>query len=192
MVVRALQAIGAINSRVNERHDIVLGHDPATASVAAGTEDLETPQDQTTPQVFKVSGSAYKLTRYRALHHGTCLLDSPNIANLGTYLRSPARAYIKAKGVESVRSAVGNVSFALDHSFTPFIIQDVISNIMEQFAGLYSVPSDALLRAQRSYANEPKLHAGKDWVVGAVGELRELSEPGIQKGVSELQVSQAL
>jgi len=70
--------------RVNERHDIMLGRD-------------------------KVSGSAYKLTRLRSLHHGTCLLESPNLREIGKFLRSHAKGFIKARGVESVRSPIINV-----------------------------------------------------------------------------------
>ncbi|PKS06883.1 hypothetical protein jhhlp_006729, partial [Lomentospora prolificans] len=67
------------------------------------------PIEQQSPSTFKVSGSAYKLTRLRSLHHGTCLLSSPNLGNISSYLRSPAEPFIKARGVESVRSKVRNV-----------------------------------------------------------------------------------
>ena len=88
MVVRALKSLGRPNTRVNERHDIVLDVDEGT---------------------FKISGSAYKLTRLRSLHHGTCLLRSPNLRNLSGMLHSPAEAFIKTRGVDSVRSPVRNV-----------------------------------------------------------------------------------
>lgn len=90
MVVRALRKLGVARAQVNERHDIVLAH------------------DQVGSRPLKVSGSAYKLTRLRSLHHGTCLLSSPNIDGIGSYLRSPARPFIKARGVESVSSPIGN------------------------------------------------------------------------------------
>lgn len=91
MVVRALHKLGVSRSRVNERHDIVLGNDKE------GSKPL------------KVSGSAYKLTRLRSLHHGTCLLSSPNINSIGSYLKSPAKPFIKARGVESVNSPITNI-----------------------------------------------------------------------------------
>lgn len=182
MVVRALQRIGAVNTSVNQRHDIVLKQDVDESTVAAGPEDPP-------PKALKISGSAFKLTRLRALHHGTCLLDSPNIHNIGAFLRSPARPYIKAKGVESVRSPVGNVSSVLADSFAPFSIQGVISSVMEEFARLYRVSSDALLRAQRAHVNESEeLDVGDDWVVGTVGEPQGVEEPEIQKGIAELKV----
>ena len=72
---------------VNERHDVVYD--------SCGTE-------------VKVSGSAYKLVKGRALHHGTCLVGS-DLTTIGQYLKSPTRSYISAKGVESTRTKVDNV-----------------------------------------------------------------------------------
>ncbi|KAL4727217.1 hypothetical protein ACLX1H_006118 [Fusarium chlamydosporum] len=91
MVVRALSSLGKPNTRVNERHDIV----------------MDIPDDPI--GTYKISGSAYKLTRLRSLHHGTCLLRSPNLKNISGMLRSPAEPFIKTRGVDSVRSPVRNV-----------------------------------------------------------------------------------
>ncbi|KAK2625369.1 hypothetical protein QTJ16_005738 [Diplocarpon rosae] len=93
MVVRALQRLGVENASVNERHDIVV-----KKMLPSGSKES-----------FKVSGSAYKLTRLRSLHHGTCLLSSPNIHAISKYLNAPARPCIKARGVESVTSRITNV-----------------------------------------------------------------------------------
>ncbi|KAL4781883.1 hypothetical protein BJX76DRAFT_334135 [Aspergillus varians] len=164
MMVRALHRVGAVNTSVNDRHDIVMSTD----------------------QPRKISGSAFKLTRFRALHHGTCLLDSPNIDTLGTFLRSPAREYIKAKGVESVRSPVANVSSAMRDAPAPFSIQAVIASVMEEFAQLYQASPDAVRRAQRAHTVEPELYAGENWVAGAVGDLEADAVPGIKKGLDEL------
>ncbi|GCB22249.1 putative lipoate-protein ligase A [Aspergillus awamori] len=168
MVVRALHRVGATTTSVNDRHDIVMSLD----------------EGQSQPR--KISGSAFKLTRHRALHHGTCLLDSPNINTLGSFLRSPARDYIKAKGVESVRSPVANVSSVFADASIPFGIQDVIANIMTEFAELYQTSPDAVRRAQRAYVHDAELYAGDDWVVGAVGEAQGYEEPEIKKGIDEL------
>ncbi|KAJ5294846.1 hypothetical protein PENANT_c014G00608 [Penicillium antarcticum] len=172
MVVRALHRVGATNTRVNERHDIVMAR-------AEGMEN-----DSNEPLARKISGSAFKLTRHRALHHGTCLLDSPNIHDLGRYLRSSARGYIQAKGVESVRSPVGNVSAAFADSF--FSMQGVIQSVIEEFARLYEVHPDAVRRAQRAHANDPEIFAGDGWVAGTVGEVQGEQEPAIGKGIDEL------
>lgn len=195
MVVRALKNIGAVNTRVNERHDIVLGQDPQVepsskvVKIGPTDNDIESPPLETTVQALKISGSAYKLSRFRALHHGTCLIDSPNLGQIGSFLRSPARPYIQAKGVESVRSPVGNVSSALNNSIQPYLMQMLISKIMEEFTQLYGVDNDALLRAQRVHVNDPEVSSGDNWVVGALTDETASEEPEICKGVQELQVS---
>ncbi|KAK4235777.1 hypothetical protein C8A03DRAFT_36363 [Achaetomium macrosporum] len=101
MVVRALRRLGVDGVRVNGRHDIVMDVDAAVGRGYGGEEEGK--------QTFKVSGSAYKLTRTRSLHHGTCLLRSENLGRVSGLLRSPAEGFIKARGVESVRSPIRNV-----------------------------------------------------------------------------------
>ncbi|KAJ6788059.1 hypothetical protein PWT90_10110 [Aphanocladium album] len=113
MVVRALRRLGRPTTRVNERHDIVVDTPPP---------DVGT---------FKVSGSAYKLTRLRSLHHGTCLLRSPNLASISRLLRSPAEAFIKARGVDSVRSPVRNLD--LD-------VEDFKDAVVAEFESMYGAP----------------------------------------------------
>ncbi|OJJ47488.1 hypothetical protein ASPZODRAFT_130982 [Penicilliopsis zonata CBS 506.65] len=183
MVVRALHGVGATETRVNDRHDIVMDviedspPPPPSSSSSSSSSSSR-----------KISGSAFKLTRARALHHGTCLLDSPHIRDLGAFLRSPARPYIKAKGVESVRSPVANVSAAFLDAPGLFSMNGVVEGIIAQFAALYGVGNDAILRASRAShleGHESELFAGRDWVVGTVGET-QASEPEIQAGINEL------
>lgn len=112
MVVAALRKCGVERARVNERHDIVLDQGTKTTESAPGnlhrTVYTDTSQ-QAALRPIKVSGSAYKLTKTRSLHHATCLLSSPNLNAISRYLHSPARPYVKAKGVDSVSSPVGNI-----------------------------------------------------------------------------------
>jgi hypothetical protein len=70
-----------------------------------------------------------------------------------------------------------------------FSMQAVMDNVIEEFARLYEVNSDALLRARRARALEPEIFAGDDWVSGTVGDAHEEQEPRIKKGVDELRVS---
>ena len=118
MVVRALRKLGVTSAEVNERHDIVLGND----------------QEGSRP--LKVSGSAYKLTRLRSLHHGTCLLSSPNIERIGSYLRSPAKPFIKARGVDSVSSPIANI-------LVPNA--DFEQSVMQEFGDLYGAREPTIL-----------------------------------------------
>ncbi|KAJ4294566.1 hypothetical protein N0V90_008257 [Kalmusia sp. IMI 367209] len=158
MVVRALRKIGVERARVNERHDIVLdqGHerrvvDPQDAHRTAYTVD------KGSPRPLKVSGSAYKLTRARALHHATTLLASPNLHIIPQYLHSPARKYIQAKGVESVSSPVGNIGLDVE------IFQE---RLQDEFAVMYA-------------------DQGQSPGVKIVGE-EHLKIPEIKKGYDEL------
>lgn len=110
MVVRALRKLGISRARVNERHDIVLDQGEEESEV--DPEDTHITPFTTAPAkvpFLKVSGSAYKLARNRALHHGTALLQSPNLKKIPLYLRSPTKPFVSAKGVESVSSPVGNI-----------------------------------------------------------------------------------
>lgn len=147
MVVRALRGLGVSTARVNERHDIVL--DRSSDHGRSGTSTT-----------FKISGSAYKLTRLRSLHHGTCLLNSPNLADIGRLLRSPAEPYVKARGVESVRSRICNVGLPSG---------DFIDAVRHEFDAMYGAPD-------------------VDVSLGAGLDAPDFDHEQIQKGYRELTV----
>ncbi|KAF2840718.1 hypothetical protein M501DRAFT_1009951 [Patellaria atrata CBS 101060] len=130
MVVRALRSLSIERARVNERHDIVL--DQGREKVEMDNNNTHktpyTATNESDPRPLKISGSAYKLTRTRALHHATCLLSSPNLSVIPQYLRSPAKPYIQAKGVESVSSPVTNVDITNE---------DFQHRVQEHFEELY-------------------------------------------------------
>ncbi|PNS19537.1 hypothetical protein CAC42_7381 [Sphaceloma murrayae] len=107
MVVRALRRLGVARCRVNERHDVVL--DLGGEGRKWGPEEDTHVTPWTGGETRKVSGSAYKLTRGRALHHGTALLQSGNLGEMGKLLSAPGRGVIESRGVESVSSKVANI-----------------------------------------------------------------------------------
>jgi lipoate---protein ligase len=88
-------------------------------------------------RTVKVGGSAYKLTRGRALHHGTLLFSSPNLKSIGSYLHSPARGFIDAKGVDSVRSPIGNLRFSQDDSIRNALREEIEKSIAGVFEDKY-------------------------------------------------------
>ncbi|KAH4955365.1 lipoate-protein ligase A [Parastagonospora nodorum] len=159
MVVRALRKLNVDRARVNERHDIVLdqGHEKLPSDPEDTHRTPYTVPDGALPKPLKVSGSAYKLTRLRALHHATTLLSSPNLHIIPRYLRSPAKRHIQAKGVESVSSPVGNIG--LD-------VKPFQQRLQEEFANMYAAVGDAD-------------------VVATVG-TDHLKVPDIKKGYDEL------
>ncbi|KAK1068308.1 hypothetical protein LTR74_005806 [Friedmanniomyces endolithicus] len=159
MVVRALRSCGGERSRVNERHDIVLDQGERIADVDPDDTHL-TPYTRRAGiseiKPLKVSGSAYKLTRQRALHHGTCLLSSPNLNIIPDYLHSPAKPHITARGVESVSSPVGNILLSNEH-FT--------NAVRSKFDGMY-----------RSPKGTEHIEVGEDW----------LEHQAVKEGYAEL------
>ncbi|KAH8843897.1 hypothetical protein MCOR27_000204 [Pyricularia oryzae] len=136
MVVRALRdRIGVPTVRVNDRHDIVM--------------DVPRKPFSEENKTFKVSGSAYRVTRVRSLHHGTCLVHSPYVDQIGPLLRPPmAGSYLKTRGAGSVRSPVRNVSGGTQFDEvafgTPFFQAMVIDEFKETYSHL-SGPGNELV-----------------------------------------------
>ena len=157
MVVRALKRLGKTTTRVNERHDIVM--------------DVPGPEGQST---FKVSGSAYKLTRLRSLHHGTCLLRSPNLGLISPLLRSPAEPFIKARGVESVRSPVANVEVDTEAFKTV---------VVDEFERMYGEPQVREVYGDEVRAENDDVQKGydemlsRDWMYGQTPKFTFSTRP---------------
>lgn len=118
MVVRGLQNVSTYEVKVNERHDIV----------------MRTSSEQ---DWVKMSGSAFKLTRGRALHHGTLLFSSPYLSRISELLKSHGCGHIQAKGVESVRSKVGNLKWTPNIQEWKAIKDDIIRHVVSEFWKLY-------------------------------------------------------
>ena len=142
---------------------------------------------------LKISGSAYKMIRGRSLHHGTCLVASPSLGFIGSILKSPARGFLKARGVDSVPSPVGNlVEFEPQTAdvYERGRIRDHIEVIKTEI-GLAFVDMYGLGRLHdrkwtpRSFI--ANLQNIDDLAVGIVDE-EWMEIPEIAKGVEELQV----
>lgn len=157
MVARALKTLGRPTARVNERHDIVVDVDDAPAG----------------NRTRKVSGSAYKLTRLRSLHHGTCLVRSPNLGLISPLLRSPAEPYIKARGVDSVRSPVANVDLGIEE------FKDAVVKEFEQMYGELHVKEefgDEVLQDESISAGVKELGA-REWLYGQTPKFAFSTSP---------------
>lgn len=153
MVVRALKGLGRPNARVNARHDIVIDADDGT---------------------FKISGSAYKLTRLRSLHHGTCLLRSPNLGKISAMLKSPAEGLIRARGVDSVRSPVRNVDVD-NEEFEDAVVQEFGSmygelHIREQ------IHHEAAMQVEKVQQGYKELQS-RNWVYGQTPRFTFCTHP---------------
>ncbi|MBQ3405526.1 MAG: lipoate--protein ligase, partial [Oscillospiraceae bacterium] len=81
----------------------------------------------------KFSGSAFFLDRGRSLHHGT-LLVNVDMEKMERYLR-PSEAKLRAKGVDSVRSRVVNLS-SFNQSVTVPALRERLKEAFEEVYGL--------------------------------------------------------
>jgi lipoate---protein ligase len=178
MVVRALHGSGVDNATVNNRHDIVLNEvidEPHNPAIGKGPDDRVEAS-----RLLKVSGSAYKLTRLRSLHHGTCLLSSPNLKTISQYLRSPAKPYIKARGVDSVSSPIANVNLRNEAAVVaefrksygnavPVVLSEDVTRIPDVAKGLRELK----VRSTTKYVNcaDKRLVRGMDILADATVHL---------------------
>ena len=189
MVASALRSF-TDRARVNERHDIVLDQGTALpASKRPNSSDLHRTRYDDTKGFLKVSGSAYKLIRNRALHHGTCLLASPNLKEISKYLSSPSRSYIKARGVDSVRSPVGNI-FA-DQALSVDLNATFEEKLVRAFVDMYQISDPQIVHHLREASNtrteKSQLLQSNKWSLATLTEdMLDINE--ISAGVSELKV----
>jgi lipoate---protein ligase len=212
MVARALQTMNP-TAHVNVRHDIVLtANEHSQSSTPEALPSEASPPDPSAVAIDasesavprKVSGSAFKLTRGRALHHGTCLLCTPHLGVLSTFLASPARWFLQARGVDSVRSPVANVlPPAADAKDLARNVEKFHGAVLRAFADLYPAASlsksdirfilDAAARSSESQDNANH-NEGQDvemltlhsqTIAGVLGPgLSNL--PSIKQGTTEL------
>ena len=190
MVARAIRRFSG-RARVNERHDIVLDSrnplDHLQQLQYSNLKDIKAPDDR----ALKVSGSAYKLTRQRSLHHGTCLLSSPNLESISRILHSPPRPFLKARGVESVPSPVGNV-FPQNQNNLKDIRHAFEDSVVDEFRTQYDIDLESTelfkrMSTSKSAFKDSVLRSGNTWAAGLLGEdLEKITE--ITKGVEELKV----
>ncbi|GAW14957.1 hypothetical protein ANO14919_043650 [Xylariales sp. No.14919] len=185
MVVRALRGLRKTphGVRVNERHDIVL--DVSPHSEAIKSHERDTGMNNGDVRTFKISGSAYKLTRTRSLHHGTCLLSSPHLPFLSQLLRSPAAPYIKARGVESVRSPVRNVGIS-NAEFEDAVVAEFVTMYDEsqaEYNGDEETKVDVEIIDAGNVEHIPEIQAGaaelrsRDWIYAQTPQFTFSSHP---------------
>ena len=185
MVVEAIRHDNE-RARVNDRHDIVLDQGDLLPSegIPDPNNTHKTAFQPSSPKFppLKVSGSAYKLTRTRSLHHGTCLINSPNINGISAYLHSAASPFLKARGVDSVRTPVANV-YA---SYQPHAIARFMKQVVEVFGKKYKLSQFTPAVLEEAQTSLEMLH-GEEWVCGTVGD--DVADvPMIEAGVKELKV----
>lgn len=88
----------------------------------------------------KFSGNAFYKNGIQAYHHGTLLVDA-DLEKLSRYL-NPSKAKLRSKGVDSVRSRVGNLK-ELDPGVT---VESLEGALVEAFCAVYGLPLRILTR----------------------------------------------
>ena len=183
MVVKAIREHNP-RTRVNERHDIVLD----TGSRLHAEEfpdDYDMHRTCFAPGTpLKVSGSAYKLTRDRSLHHGTCLLNSPNLQQLSKYLNSPSRPFIAAKGVDSVRSPVSNLYNDKVQANYRFRFEEQVSNAFRE-EHCHAIDFHTMFSEEDRHMS--RLVARGSWIAATIDES-VAGIPEVKAGIGELMV----
>lgn len=194
MVTKAIRELNS-RARVNERHDIVLDQgDVLPENKWPLPLDMHQtrfhPSSRERPPL-KISGSAYKLTRQRSLHHGTCLLASADLPGISQLLRSPARPFIKARGVESVPSPIGNIYGKSDMSHqnhNDTFQMEVIKTFHEMYETDKQAPEDSSLERIKS---ELRSDSKGEYASGPVDHKLEHVEE-IRAGIEELRVRKSV
>ncbi|KAI0303928.1 hypothetical protein BC826DRAFT_980470 [Russula brevipes] len=115
LVLRAVRSLG-VDASINDRNDVCVGP-------------------------YKVSGSAYKIAKDRAYHHGTMLISS-QLNTLGDVLHVSKESMI-TRGVASVRSPVKNLQ-----EFNPTVTHaQFVGAMVQAFREEYHIGEPVRLRA---------------------------------------------
>jgi lipoate---protein ligase len=151
MIVRAIERKGVSGCKVTQRGDIAMhkGEDG-----------------------YKVSGSAYKVAKDMAYHHGTMLLGS-DLNELRKALRVDGRVMIRDKGVDSIRANhVANVPFPGEDNMAKF--NNFVETVREEFTDMHGKHRFIELTEEnvKDFPGNPEIQKGMDKLsVGRPGKL---------------------
>lgn len=126
----------------------------------------------------KVSGAAYRISKNRAYHHGTLLVNS-NLDQLRRLLKSPLRAGIKAMGAKSVPSPVTRLT---DHYHEELNLEDVTQAIAKRYSDkscqLRTVCSEEVEAMCGGMGKERGELCSHDWVYGQTPRFSSVHDIG--------------
>ncbi len=109
----------------------------------------------------KFSGSAFYKNGRQAYHHGTLLVRA-DLEKMGRYL-SPSMGKLRAKGVDSVRSRVENLS----HWQKDITVEALKQALKAAFSRVYGLPLEPLPAPDGELVSKlARRNAGQDWLYG--------------------------
>lgn len=135
----------------------------ADACRAVGVETERSGRNDLLASGRKFSGNAFYHHAGRSYHHGTLLVDV-DMESMGRYLR-PSAAKLAAKGVDSVRSRVVNLS-ELQPELT---VEALAGQLSLSFSRVYGLPAEGMTAADLDPAAVDALterNAGWNWLFG--------------------------
>ena len=130
----------------------------------------------------KFSGSAYREKVDRAFHHGTLLLHA-DLTRLGNYL-TPNPKKLKAKGKESVRAQVTNLSEIVPEVSHPAVVRALV----ESFEEFYGAKAEVENLSLESLGKIPELKnqfdrlSSFDWLYGRTLEFTQQMDDYLSLG----------
>lgn len=126
---------------------------------------------------LKVSGSAYRISRNRAYHHATLLVNS-DLQLLRRLLASPLKDQLEAKGTPSVPSSVVNLSECGDGNIDiPTVMQAIADRWKEDgHARIQSLSPDVLEREFGGFQEERSEFRDHSWVYGQTPQFSFVGE----------------
>lgn len=133
----------------------------------------------------KISGNAFYDSKGKAYHHGTLLIDV-DMEALGRYLM-PSRAKLQSKGVDSVRSRVGNLR-ALCPDLT---VEKMENRLVAAFSKVYGLPAEPWPRSAVDGDAVEALrqrNASREWNYGRQSQLAVSLEHRFPWGGVELRL----
>jgi len=136
VLLHALKSLG-IKAFLNERRDI-------------------------TVEGFKVSGSAYRFSRGKTIHHGTLLISS-DLLRLRKILMPVCEVRVVSHAVRSYPSQVANL-----HDFVPVSENEVVEAFVDSFARTYGKPEIEHI-CRKNISGVEKVSArfsSWDWIFG--------------------------
>ncbi|HHX20874.1 MAG TPA: lipoate--protein ligase [Clostridiales bacterium] len=134
----------------------------------------------------KFSGNAFRMRQDAALHHGTILVNV-DMDNLGRYL-APSRQKLQAKGVESVRSRVENLSVHAPHMTIPALKEALAQAFADTYGASERVPIADVLAPTRVDELTQKYRSW-EWTYGKTPRFDVQMETRFAWGGVELMLS---